>query len=134
MTATELGKTKFTDSFETSLESEKYLSINDMLSGGWASLAADPVKSLEIIDRAIEDVSSLRANIGAFQANMLETNANSLTVAIENITKTESYIRDADMAKESTNFSKNQILVQAGTSMLAQANQLSQGALSLIGQ
>ncbi len=134
MTATELGKTKFTDSFETSLESEKYLSINDMLSGGWASLAADPVKSLEVIDQAIEDVSSLRANIGAFQANMLETNANSLTVAIENITKTESYIRDADMAKESTNFSKNQILVQAGTSMLAQANQLSQGALSLIGQ
>ena len=133
MTATQLGKTKFTGSFETALESEKYLSINDMLSGGWASLAADPVKSLEIIDQAIEDVSELRANIGAFQANMLETNANSLTVAIENITKTESYIRDADMAKESTEFSKNQILVQAGTSMLAQANQLSQGALSLIG-
>ena len=133
MTATNLGKVKFTGSFETDLESEKYLSINDMLSGGWASLAADPVKSLEIIDQAIEDVSELRANIGAFQANMLETNANSLTVAIENITKTESYIRDADMAKESTEFSKNQILVQAGTSMLAQANQLSQGALSLIG-
>ncbi len=132
MTATQLGKVKFTGSFETDLESEKYLSINDMLSGGWASLAADPVKSLEIIDQAIEDVSELRANIGAFQANMLETNANSLTVAIENITKTESYIRDADMAKESTEFSKNQILVQAGTSMLAQANQLSQGALSLI--
>ena len=132
MTATQLGKVKFTGSFETALESEKYLSINDMLSGGWASLAADPVKSLEIIDQAIEDVSELRANIGAFQANMLETNANSLTVAIENITKTESYIRDADMAKESTEFSKNQILVQAGTSMLAQANQLSQGALSLI--
>ena len=133
ITATQLGKTKFTGSFETALESEKYLSINDMLSGGWASLAADPVKSLEIIDQAIEDVSELRANIGAFQANMLETNANSLSVAVENITKTESYIRDADMAKESTEFSKNQILVQAGTSMLAQANQLSQGALSLLG-
>ncbi len=133
MTATQLGKTKFTGSFETDLESEKYLSINDMLSGGWASLAEDPVKSLEIIDQAIEDVSELRANIGAFQANMLETNANSLSVAVENITKTESYIRDADMAKESTEFSKNQILVQAGTSMLAQANQLSQGALSLLG-
>ena len=103
-----------------------------MLSGGWASLGQDPVKALEIIDQAIEDVSGLRANIGAFQANMLETNANSLNVAIENITKTESYIRDADMASESTDFSKNQIMVQAGTSMLAQANQLSQNALSLI--
>ena len=132
MTATELGKVSFLDSFETDLESEKMLSINDMLSGGWASLGQDPVKALEIIDQAIEDVSGLRANIGAFQANMLETNANSLNVAIENITKTESYIRDADMASESTDFSKNQIMVQAGTSMLAQANQLSQNALSLI--
>ena len=133
MTATQLGKVSFTDEFETALDSEKTLSINDMLSGGWASLGEDPLKALEIIDQAIEDVSELRSNIGAFQANMLETNANSLTVAIENITKTESYIRDADMAKESTEFSKNQIMVQAGTSMLAQANQLSQGALSLIG-
>ena len=56
-----------------------------------------------------------------------------LVVAIENITKTESYIRDADMAKESTEFSKNQIMVKADTSMLAQDNKLSQGALSLIG-
>ncbi len=133
MTATELGKVSFTDSFDTPLESEKTLSINDMLSGGWASLGEDPIKALEIIDQAIEDVSELRANIGAFQANMLESNASSLSVAIENITKTESYIRDADMASESTEFSKNQIMVQAGTSMLAQANQLSQNALSLIG-
>ena len=132
MTATELGKVSFTGKFETDLESEKTLSINDMLSGGWASLSQDPVKALEIIDQAIEDVSELRANIGAFQSNMLETNANSLNVAIENITKTESYIRDADMASESTDFSKNQVMVQAGTSMLAQANQLSQNALSLL--
>ena len=104
-----------------------------MLSGGLASLGTDPVKSLEIIDQAITDVSELRANIGAFQANMLETNASSLNVAIENITKTESYIRDADMAKESTEFTKNQIMVQAGTSMLSQANGLQQNALSLIG-
>ncbi len=132
MTATELGRVSFNDSFETDIKSEKTLSINDMLSGGWASLSKDPVKALEIIDQAIEDVSELRANIGAFQSNMLETNANSLSVAVENITKTESYIRDADMAAESTDFSKNQIMVQAGTSMLAQANQLNQGALSLL--
>ncbi len=64
---------------------------------------------------------------------MLQTNAESLSVAIENITMTESYIRDADMAEESTEFSKNQILVQAGTSMLAQANQLGSTALQLLG-
>ena len=79
MTATELGKVSFNDSFETALDSVKTLSISDMLSGGWASLGEDPAKALEIIDQAIEDVSELRSNIGAFQANMLETNANSLS-------------------------------------------------------
>ncbi|GHT00570.1 hypothetical protein FACS1894108_12930 [Planctomycetales bacterium] len=64
---------------------------------------------------------------------MLETNANSLNVAFQKITETESYIRDTDMATESTKFTKNQLMVQAGTSMLAQANQLPQSALSLIG-
>ncbi|GHT00078.1 hypothetical protein FACS1894108_11350 [Planctomycetales bacterium] len=63
---------------------------------------------------------------------MLETNANSLNVAFQKITETESYIRDTDMATESTKFTKNQLMVQAGTSMLAQANQLPQSALSLI--
>ncbi len=135
MTATELGVTKFYDRFDddSSLKSEKYLSINDLLSGGVASLGSDPVKALDIIDNAIKDVSELRAQIGAFQSNMLQTNANSLNVAIENITKTESYIRDADMAAETTEFSKNQIMVQAGTSMLAQANAQQQSVLSLIG-
>ncbi len=133
VTATELGRTQFSDTFGGNIDTEKYLSINDMLSGGLASLGADPVKALEIIDTAINDVSNLRADIGAFQANMLETNASSLNVAIENITKTESYIRDADMAKESTEFTSNQIMVQAGTSMLSQANALQQNALSLIG-
>ena len=63
---------------------------------------------------------------------MLETNINSLNVAIENITATESGIRDTDMSTESTAYTKNQILVQAATSMLAQANTLPQQALSLL--
>ncbi len=135
ITATELGKMKFYDYFEdgSKFKTEKYLAINDMMSGGAASLANDPVKAMAIITEAIKDVSDLRATIGAFQANMLETNANSLKVAMENIDKTESYIRDTDMATESTEFTKNQVLVQAGTSMLAQANQLTQSAMSLIG-
>lgn len=132
MTATELGKTTFNDFFGGNTKSDMTLSINDLLSGGAAALGTDPVKSLSIIDAAIRDVANTRASIGAFQANMLETNSNSLSVAIENITKTESFIRDADMANESTAFSKNQIMVQAGTSMLAQANGLSQNILSLI--
>ena len=107
-------------------------SLNDMLSGGKASLSSDPVNTLKIIDQAIDDVTEMRADIGAWQYNLLDTNVNSLNVAIENITKTESYIRDADMATESTDFSKNQIMVQAGTSMLAQANKLNQNVISLI--
>ena len=134
MTAVQLGKVRFSDTFTegSSVKSEKYLTVTDMLAGGMASLSEDPIKAMAIIDQAITDVSGLRADIGAFQANMLETNANSLSVAVENITKTESYIRDADMAYESTQFSKNQVMVQAGTSMLAQANQLAQNALSLL--
>ncbi len=134
MTAVQLGKVRFRDAFTegSSVESEKYLTVTDMLAGGLASLSEDPVKAMAIIDQAISDVSDLRADIGAFQSNMLETNANSLSVAVENITKTESYIRDADMAYESTEFSKNQVMVQAGTSMLAQANQLAQNALTLL--
>jgi flagellin len=133
ITATALGKMKFSDYFGNNFKTEKYLSINDMMSGGMGSLAVDAVKSMSIVTKAISDVSEMRANIGAFQSNMLQTNANSLQVAFEKITETESYIRDTDMATESTAFTKNQVLVQAGTSMLAQANQLPQTALSLIG-
>ena len=133
MTATSLGKTMFHDYFGNSFKTDKYLSVNDLMSGGQASLGNDAVKAMEIISNAISDVSTTRANIGAFQANMLETNANSLNVAMENISKTESYIRDTDVAKESTKYTANQVLVQAGTSMLAQANQLTASALSLIG-
>ncbi len=123
-TAFDLGKVKVGD---------KLLRLNDLLAGGAAALGTDPISAMKIIDQAIKDVSDLRARIGAWQSNLLETNTNSLNVAIENITKTESYIRDADMANESTDFSKNQIMVQAGTSMLAQANSLQQGVLSLLG-
>ncbi|GHS96393.1 hypothetical protein FACS1894139_02310 [Planctomycetales bacterium] len=133
ITAPFLGKMNFYDYFGNNFPSNKYLAMQDVMSGGQASLAVDSVKAMAIITKAIEDVSSLRANIGAFQANMLETNANNLQVAFQKITETESYIRDTDMATESTKFTKNQVLVQAGTSMLAQANQLPQSALSLIG-
>ncbi len=126
MTATDIGKVWGKDN-------EFMYCLNDLMSGGIASLSGDPLAAMEIIDQAIDDVSAMRADIGAWQYNLLDTNSNNLNVAIENITKTESYIRDADMARESTDFSRNQIMVQSGTSMLAQANQLSQNVLSLIG-
>ena len=106
--------------------------LQNVLGGGEASLSKDPILAMRILAQAVDDVSTLRARLGAFQSNMLQTNINSLNVAIENITKTESAIRDTDMAAESTDFTRFQIMQQAGTSMLAQANQVSQNVLSLL--
>ncbi len=107
--------------------------LQDVLGGGIASLSKEPVIAMKVISQAIDDVSSLRARLGAFQKNMLHTNVNSLNVTIENITATESAIRDANMAYETSQFTKNQILTQAGTAMLAQANSVSQNVLKLLG-
>jgi flagellin len=83
------------------------------------------------IDTAIDDVSSARAKLGAVQ-NRLEHRLANLATYQENLVAAESRIRDVDMAQEMVNFSKLQILQQAGTAMLAQANQSSQGVLSLL--
>jgi flagellin len=83
------------------------------------------------IDKAIDAVSSLRGSFGAVQ-NRLEHTLNNLATYQENLTASESRIRDVDMASEMVEFSKNQILQQAGTSMLAQANQAPQAVLSLL--
>ena len=83
------------------------------------------------IDDAIKTVSTTRADLGAIQ-NRFDHTINNLNVAVENLTASESRIRDADMAKEMVQFTRNQILSQAGTAMLAQANQASQGVLALL--
>ena len=88
-------------------------------------------RSITIIDNAIDKVSTQRANLGAYQ-NRLEYTASNLTTASENLTSAESRIRDADMAKEMMEFTKLNIMLQAGNSMLAQANQQPQNVLSLI--
>ena len=88
-------------------------------------------RSITIIDNAIDKVSTQRAKLGAYQ-NRLEHTINNLNTAAENLTSAESRIRDTDMAKEMMNFTKLQIMLQAGTSMLAQANQLPQSVLTLI--
>jgi flagellin len=87
--------------------------------------------TLASIDTAIQNVSDSRANLGAVQ-NRLEHTLNNLSNYEENLTSSESNIRDVDMASEMVNFTKLQVLSQAGTSMLAQANQAPQSVLSLL--
>jgi flagellin len=87
--------------------------------------------ALTAIDAAIKDVSTARGTLGAVQ-NRLEHTVANLGVAVENLTASESRIRDVDMATEMVNFTRSQILSQAGTSMLAQANQAPQSILSLL--
>ncbi|ADB48513.1 flagellin N-terminal helical domain-containing protein [Conexibacter woesei] len=94
-------------------------------------LATLGTATLSEIDRAIGAVSDQRAVFGAVQ-NRLEHTYNNLSVYQENLTASESRIRDVDMAAEMVNFTKNNILQQAGTSMLAQAQQAPQSVLSLL--
>ncbi|QXG75058.1 flagellin [Modestobacter sp. L9-4] len=88
--------------------------------------------AIGLIDTAIKNVSTARASLGAIQ-NRFEHTINNLNTTAENLTASESRIRDTDMAQEMTNFTRTQILTQAGTSMLAQANQSTQGILKLLG-
>jgi flagellin len=97
----------------------------DLTSGAGATAA------LASIDAAIASVSSVRSTLGATQ-NRMEHTINNLSVAVENLTASESRIRDTDMAMEMANFTRHQILTQAGTSMLAQANQAPQNVLTLL--
>ena len=87
--------------------------------------------SQSIIDAAINQVTNIRGTLGSFQKNTLESNLTNLRIASQNLTSSESSIRDTDMAKEMSEFVKDQILLQAGTSMIAQGNQIPQVVLSL---
>ncbi len=93
--------------------------------------AASARKAIDIVNNAIDQISSMRSTFGALQ-NRLEHTINNLGVQTENITSAESRIRDVDMAKEMMAYTKNNILVQASQAMLAQANQVPQGVLQLL--
>jgi len=93
--------------------------------------AATAATALGHLDTAIATVSSTRATLGAFQ-NRFEHTINNLNVAVENLSASESRIRDTDMAQEMVSFTRSQILSQAGTAMLAQANQAPQNVLQLL--
>lgn len=96
-----------------------------------ASVASGSTSAIASIDTAIAAVSTLRSSLGAYQNRLEHTMAN-LGVAAENLSASESRIRDTDMAAEMVNFTRSQILTQAGTAMLAQANSAPQSVLQLL--
>ena len=108
-------------------------SINDInfTTASVAGTSVDASDSIKVIDDAIRSVSSFRGGLGAAQNRFEHTIAN-LSVTSENLSASESRIRDTDMAQEMLGFTRSQIMSQAGTAMLAQANQSSQGVLSLL--
>jgi len=123
--------------FRSSANDTLSLSLNDLHTGALnltstnVSTSQAALTALSNIDSAISSVASARANIGSLQ-NRIDAAVNNLSVASENITAAESRIRDADVAFETSQFVRNQILVSAGVSILAQANTLPQQALSLL--
>jgi flagellin len=95
------------------------------------STAAGASAALGLLDTAITTVASERANVGAAQ-NRLDATVNNLTSTVTNLTESKSRIEDADFSVETTKLASAQILAQASTAMLAQANQSQQGVLSLL--
>jgi flagellin len=109
--------------------------LSSLASGGSNSLlSGNTIQAQKILTSAIRQVADLRGRLGAFQKDILETNVNSLNVALENVTASESAIRDADFASETAALTRSQILVQANTSVLSQANASPQAVLSLLGR
>jgi flagellin len=94
---------------------------------------SDAWVALKKIDDAIDQVNSARADLGALQSRFESAVAN-IEIQIENLSAARGRIVDADFAKETANLSRTQILQQAGTAMVAQANQLPQGVLALLRQ
>jgi flagellin len=112
--------------------------LSDIKSGQRYSLRAsaqnNSFKSAsDIITEVIDQVSVLRGRLGAFERNTLRTNVNQLQITIENLTSSESVIRDTDFAVETSELTRAQILVQAGNSVLAIANAQAQNVLALLG-
>jgi len=123
--------------FRSSINDTLSLSLNDLdrvslgLTTTNVSTSDSALTALSNIDSAISAVASARANIGSLQ-NRIDAAVQNLEVANENVSAAESRIRDADIAFETALFTRNQILVSAGTSILAQANTLPQQALQLL--
>ena len=107
--------------------------LTQIVSGGDYSLVNGQASQAgKIVNEAIRQVSALRGRLGAFEKNTLSTNINQLQITLENLTSAESSIRDVDFAQETSNLTRAQILVNAGTSVLSIANQTPQAVLQLL--
>ncbi|MBN1763980.1 MAG: hypothetical protein JW860_01880 [Sedimentisphaerales bacterium] len=107
--------------------------LNEVGTGGAYSLVGgQSSRAADIIEKSIQQISTLRGRLGSFERNTIDTNINSLRITLENVTASESAIRDADFAVETSNLTRGQILVNAGTSVLAMANQTPQSVLALL--
>ncbi len=106
--------------------------LYQLRSGQDAALENDAATAAAIVDEVINQVSSLRGRLGAFQATTLDSNINSLTDTLENLTAAESIIRDADFAEETAALTRAQILVQSGTKVLSIANSNPENVLTLL--
>ncbi len=106
--------------------------LYQLRSGGAKSLSTDTTGAAAIVDQAITKVAGLRGQLGAFQSTTVQTNINTLTDTVSNLTSAQSAIRDADFAIETANLTRAQILVQSGTSVLQLSNQSPQQVLSLL--
>lgn len=137
ITGVKPGGNLYSQDGKTSVRMTATKVISDGVNSGPTECAIDvtdpdnAAKAITIIDEAISKISQSRARLGAYQNRLEYTNQN-LSVSSENLTAAESRIRDADMALEMTNSTKNNIINQAATAMLAQANQLPQGILQLL--
>ncbi len=116
--------------------------LGDSLTGFLSEIATGGSKSLvngafreasDIIDLGLDQISVLRGRLGALERNMLDTNIRQLQITFENLTASESVIRDTDFAVETTELTRAQILQAAGTSVLAIANAVNQNVLTLLG-
>ena len=137
MTTSATTVSSFQLGYENAVNNRVSFSIGDMTLTGLSadvdvSTLSGAQTALTTIDAAIDTLAGARAEIGRTQNQFGFASAN-LSTTIENVSASESVIRDADMAFETVAFTKNQILLQAGTSMLAQANQAPQSVLSLLG-
>ena len=107
--------------------------LSEIVTGGTKSLVNGKYRAAsDIIDESLDQISVLRGRLGALERNMLDANIRQLQTTFENLTASESVIRDTDFAVETTELTRSQILQAAGTSVLAIANTVNQNVLSLL--
>ncbi len=108
-------------------------SLSDLGSGRAAAVnTGDTTLAQSIVTQAVQDISNLRGRLGAFQSNVLDSTTNSLNVALENLSSADSTIADTNFASETANLTRSQILVQAATSVVSQANSAPSSILKLL--